>query len=91
MQSLLSSTYEGVAIEAIKSEWDGAWERLIAKRLRIDYKSDHSESVVLIDAQSPDPKLIEELQLVHKSIAAAYLITSSTIQTHESKTISETN
>lgn len=84
MQSLLTSTYPMVAIEAIKNGWEGAWERLIAKRLRIDYKSDHSEAVELINAQ-PLKTFID------KSIHAAYLITKSTIQTHESKTISETN
>lgn len=84
MQNLMTSTYPMVAVEAIKNGWDGAWERLIAQRLRIDYKSDHSEAVELINAQ-PLKTFID------KSLQAAYLITSSTIRSNETEAIPKTN
>lgn len=78
-QSLMDSTYPGVAIEAIKNGWDGAWERLIAERLKKDCKADHSEACEIVEScvTSPGPK---ENPLFLK---AAKLITSSTIQEHE--------
>lgn len=86
MQNLMTLTYPTIAIEAIKNGFDGAWERLIAERLRKDYRADHSQAVVLVDSQPIDDNVPEELQLFHKSIKAAHLITSSTIQTHEQTT-----
>lgn len=76
----MTSTYTGVAIEAIKNGLDGAWERLIAQRLLIDYKSDHSEAVEILNTQTGTDSM------KNKSLLAAFLITSSTIQTHEQTT-----
>lgn len=82
MQSLMDSTYAGIAIEAIKNGWVGAWERIIAERLKKDCKADHSEACEIVESciTSPGPK---ENALFLK---AAFLITSSTIQTHEKTT-----
>lgn len=43
-QSLMDSTYAGIAIEAIKNGWEEAWERLIANRLWADCQKEHSEA-----------------------------------------------
>jgi hypothetical protein len=82
MQSIMDSTYAGVAIEAIKNGFDGAWERLIAERLKKDCEAEHSEALEIVESliDSPGPK--EK----HLFLMAAYLITSSKIEGHEKLT-----
>jgi hypothetical protein len=82
MQELLSSTYPHVAIEAISGGFDGAWERLIASRLRKDYSENHSESVEIVNSLYAG----DDFTLREAFRKAAYLITSSKIEGHE-KTI----
>lgn len=79
MQELMTSTYSMVATEAIEGGFDGAWERLISYRLKIDCKAEHSEALEIVESliESPGPK---EKPLFLK---AAYLITSSKIEEHE--------
>jgi hypothetical protein len=79
MDRLMTSTYPHVAIEAISGGFDGAWERLIAERLKKDCKAEHSEALEIVESliESPGPK---EKTLFLK---AAYLITSSKIEGHE--------
>lgn len=74
MQSLLTTTYPGIAVEAIKNGFDGAWERLIANRLKQDALRDVSEAQMILESVG------------YNHMKAAYLITSSTIQTHEQTT-----
>lgn len=82
MQNLMTSTYPSIAIEAIENGWDGAWERLIAERLKKDVNAEHSEACEMVESciTSHGPKM-DPLYL-----KAAYLITSSTIQAHEQTT-----
>lgn len=50
MQTIMNETYPDVAIEAIKGGFEGAWERLIARRLLTDYQAGHSEAEVILAA-----------------------------------------
>lgn len=54
MQSLMTSTYPNLAIEAIIGGFDGSWERLIAQQLRIYAKSNHSEAELILQANGGD-------------------------------------
>jgi len=76
-QSLMESTKE-IANEAIQKGFTGAWERRISQALEMDYLKGHSEAVELINQVyregEPPPKAY---------LRAAYLITSSKIQKHE--------
>lgn len=80
-QSLMDSTYAGIAIEAIKNGWEGAWERLIANRLWADCQKEHSEAREITDSVRADSD-----DYMAPYLRAAKLITSSTIQTHEKTT-----
>lgn len=79
MQSLLTSTYPMVAVEAISGGFDGAWERLIASRLRKDYSENHSEAVEIVNSLYA----ADDFTLNEAFRKAAYLITSSKIEEHE--------
>lgn len=72
MQQIMNETYAGVAIEAIQSgTLEGAWEKLIARRLLKDYQAGHSEAEVILSAMGG---INEEERL-----RAAKYITSSKI------------
>lgn len=74
MQSLMTSTYPSIPMEAIMGGFDGSWERLIAKRLEKDYRRHHSEAVEIVDScDAPGEKSNACF------LRAAYLITSSKI------------
>lgn len=82
MQSVYSSTYHGVGVEAFLNGFDGSWERLIAKRILADYEKGISEAEVLMDAQfSAGIK-----SKAHAASNVAKLIYTSTIQPHEELT-----
>lgn len=55
MQTIMIETYSGVGPEAVLRGFDGAWERLIAKRLLEDQKQDISEAVVILESTGNDP------------------------------------
>jgi hypothetical protein len=78
MQSLMTSTYPMVAIEAIQGGFDGSWERLIAKAIEKDYRRNHSEAVEIVDSCDVPGEKSNGCFL-----RAAYLITSSKIPSHE--------
>lgn len=63
----MTSTYSGVAIEAIKGGFNDSWERCIARRLERDTKQNHSEACEICESVGND------------FIKAAKLITSSAI------------
>lgn len=67
MQAVMTSTYPNVAIEAIQSGFDGAWERCIARRLQSDVAANHSEASEICESVGNDYR------------KAAHLITSSKI------------
>ena len=76
MQLLMTVTYPDICLEAIKTKFDGAWERLIAKRVLRDYLDKHSEACELMDyAMKEDPSL----SVQRAALAVGYLITSSKI------------
>lgn len=72
MQAIMTETYSDVAIEAIKTGFNGAWERVIARRLERDYINGHSEAEVIVESAGSLKQ-------------ASYLITSSKIPEHETK------
>lgn len=75
MQSILSATRENVALQAcLQGTIVGAWEKLIAKELFKDCLMGHSEASEIVDSM-PFPSSQAFLK-------AAYLITSSKIQTN---------
>lgn len=49
MQDIMNATYPEIAIEAIRRGFDGAWERLIAHRLHVDFKKGVSDAEVILD------------------------------------------
>lgn len=55
MQELLTSSYQGVAIEAILHGFDGSWQRAIAVRLSIDYHLGHSEAECIVQSINEQP------------------------------------
>lgn len=67
MQQLMTSTYPGIAIEAITGGFDGAWERLISARLKADTNKGRSQACEICESVNND------------YLKAAYLITSSVI------------
>jgi hypothetical protein len=67
MQKLMTQTYPQIAIEAITGSFEGAWERLIAKKLKKDVDSGHSQACEICESVGND------------YMKAAYLITSSVI------------
>lgn len=75
MQFLMNSTYAGIAIEAIKRGFTGAWERLIANQLYQDiYNDQNPQAFELLDLTG-DTNYTKETFL-----KAAYLVTGSKIQ-----------
>lgn len=74
MQKVMNDTYTDVAIEAIKGGFNGAWERLIAERLRTDYDKGISEAEVIIDSVKGKWDNTQQQLMM-----AAHLITSSKI------------
>lgn len=73
----MTSTYPSIAIEAIKNGFDGAWERLIAAKLRKDFDKGHSEATELVLGLGPELSFNTRLHFIAKQI------TSSTIQNYE--------
>lgn len=68
MKHLMATTYDQVAIIAIKNRTiEGAWEEAIADLLKREAKSGKSEAEVILQAADNDP------------LKAAFLITSSEI------------
>lgn len=74
MQSLMNKTYAEVAIEAIKSGFDGSWQRCIAREIQKDYLADHSEANEIINSCKVSGEPASKTYL-----KAAYLITESKI------------
>jgi hypothetical protein len=75
MQTVMNETYPGIAIEAIKNGFEGAWDRLIAERLLKDYNAGNSEAECIIEAAGG--------LSMQKRMQAAKLITSSKIMSHD--------
>lgn len=73
MQTIMTETYADVAIEAIKGGFDGAWERLIGRRLNRDYANGHSEAEMIVESVMGD------------MVKASNLIINSKIPEHETK------
>jgi len=66
MQLAMTITYPEVALEATATNFDGAWERCIARFLKRKSDQGHSEAEVIVQACGGD------------YLKAAYIITSST-------------
>ncbi len=54
MQQCLTATYPNVAVEAIKGGFNGAWERLIAAKLKREIQAGQSEAEVIVDSCGGD-------------------------------------
>lgn len=67
MQTLMTSTYPQIPMEAVLNGFDGSWERCIAKALKNSAAVGNSEAEVILEAAGGD------------YLKAAYLITSSKI------------
>lgn len=68
MSLIMLTTQPNVFSEALSGGFDGAWERLIAKRLEAHKIAGNSEAEMILEAAEGD------------SLKAAYMVTSSTIQ-----------
>lgn len=76
MQQCMTLTYPMMALEAIKSGFDGAWERLIAAKVLKDFINDFSEAFELMSFVSQeDPAM----PVKAAALKVAYLITNSKI------------
>lgn len=76
MQQCMTITYPSIAIEAIKTRFDGAWERLIAKVVLRSFLAQHSEACELMDyVMKEDPSL----SIQRAALAVGYLIVESKI------------
>lgn len=69
MSRIMASTYPGVAIEAIRNGFDGAWQRLIVKQLRKDYEAGNSEAECIVQAAGglSNQKLMQAADLIINS------------------------
>lgn len=76
MQGLIVSSYQNVAIEAVRNGFDGSLERLIARQLEMDYLGDHSEACELVNFITESD---QTMPIRAAALKAAYLITSSKI------------
>jgi hypothetical protein len=70
MQMIWTESYKDVAVEAIKTRFEGSWERCVARLLKKYVEAGHSEAEVLLQAAEGN------------HLRAAYLITSSKIPDH---------
>lgn len=76
MQLLLTVTRPEIDLEAIKTRFEGSWERCIARRVLRDYLEKHSEACELMEyAMKEDPSL----SVQRAALAVGHLITSSKI------------
>jgi hypothetical protein len=82
MQSLLDATKYDVGVEAIKGGFIGAWERLIAGRIKTDWIRDVPEACEIIESVmvKGDPATVTYYK-------AAKLITSSIIPSEQTEDI----
>lgn len=65
MSHLMTSTYQGILIEALQGGFDGAWERLIARQLQKDCRNNHSEAIEIVDSVEND--LMKAAKLIYSS------------------------
>jgi hypothetical protein len=61
MQKIMMATYNDVAIEALKNGFDGAWERLIARRLKLDASNGNSEAEVILQANGDNAAIAAKM------------------------------